>query len=67
MNKLLITLIATAFAGSVMAADVPKADSNAMASIEKPADAPKKAEKHAKKHSSKHAKKKTDTAIPAKG
>ncbi len=70
MNKLLITLIATAFAGSVMAADkaVPATSATpALAASEKPADAPKKSVKHAKKHANKHAKKNTGDAMPAKG
>ena len=55
MNKLIIALMATAFAGSVMAADVTvKGDAKADASTvtvktEKPASAPKKARKHAAK------------------
>jgi hypothetical protein len=40
MNKLLITLIATAFAGSVMAADEPEGTTSQAASAEKPASAP---------------------------
>ena len=68
MNRLLITLIATAFAGSLMAADAPKASAAATpAAAEKPADAPKAPVKHAKQHTNKHAKKKTGDGMPAKG
>ncbi len=51
MNKLIVALMAAAFAGSVMAADMPKGDAGAAAATEKPAAAPKKAahKKHVKK------------------
>lgn len=77
MNKLIIALMATAFAGSVMAADavkvVTKSEIIPAASVsvktEKPAAAPKKARKHnAKKAAAKKAaaaKTEADAAMPA--
>ena len=71
MNKLIIALMATAFAGSVMATDVKvttKTEMDAPAvtvKTEKPAAAPKKARKHVKKSAKKAAAKSDKAAEPA--
>jgi hypothetical protein len=69
MNKLIIALTATLFAGSVMAADTHKADTKmstapavtAAKATEKPADAPKTVSKHHHKKVAHHSHKKSAT------
>lgn len=71
MNKLIIALMATAFAGSVMAADAAKMPADmstpaAATATEKPAAAPKKAShKRSKKVSKKSHAKAVEPATPA--